>query len=104
MNNIVSIERLPLKDMEKYILEWLVEPKIEISKVVGHADEEAYTIYQREEPIYLYIFKKGECTKDSIVSTEGIFNDELRIMVEQCIRLDKQLKNSSNEQVAQKGE
>lgn len=104
MNNKQTTESLPLKDMEKYILEWLVEPKVEIAEVVGHGDEEAYTIYQREEPIYLHIFKKGEYSEDAIVTTAGIYNDELRGMVEQCIRLDRQIESSKTQTPAQKGE
>lgn len=104
MENTKQPRELTLEDMEKYVCEWLADPKIEIAKVVGHDTEEAYTISQGETVEYLTIFKKGECKRDSIVTTAGVINDELRGCIEQCIDLDRQLEELRKQRASQKGE
>lgn len=91
MEDFKTPVELKLEQMEKYVREWLVNPTVAVMPVIGHNDEEAYSISQGEDVIYLAIFKKGECKRDSIVTTSGIIDDELRGCVEKCIYLDIKL-------------
>ena len=106
MEKVKEPRKLPIKEMEKYVSEWFNRCKSDASALIDTPDEVIYRItdLSSNKVVYFHQFKAGEYSDDAVISTDGIINEELRGLVEQCIDLDRQLEESIAASIKQKGE
>ncbi|MBP3582291.1 MAG: hypothetical protein J6J33_06030 [Clostridia bacterium] len=95
-----DIVQMTLGEMKSYIAEWFLGTNSKI--VAGAYDTFDRKVVITEEGSEKVIFEhtftvKDFVTDDAIVSTSSILNDELRGLIAQCYRLDKQLEESAKE-------
>ncbi len=100
-----NIVQMTLGEMKGYISEWFLGTYSKI--VAGAYDTFDRKVVILEEGSDNVIFEhnftvKDFVTDDAIVSTSSILNEELRGLVAQCYRLDKQLEESKRENEAKK--
>lgn len=99
-----SAVNMTLGEMKNYLSEWFLGTNFKI--VAGAYDTFDRKVVISEEGSGDLIFEhtftvKDFVTDDAIVSTSSIINEELRGLVEQCYRLDKQLEECKKERESQ---
>ena len=103
-NTNKDIVQMTLGEMKNYIAEWFLGTNSKIvagaydtfeRKVVITEDSSAEVVFEHNFTVKDFI------TDDAIVSTADILDDELRGLVAQCYRLDKQLEETMNEKKSQ---
>ncbi len=86
-------EVMQLLRLKNYIGEWLIEPKT--TTITAEDGSITYQIRDNYDKTLFYSqpFEKGtyEDEEQSNGSTKFIMHGELRMLVEQCVRLDKQI-------------
>ena len=103
MENTNNAINMTLGEMKRYLSEWFLGTNFKI--VAGEYDTFNRQVVITEENSDLVLFArdfdvKELITDESIVSTDCIKNDELRGLVEQCYRLDKQLEEIEKEKAS----
>ena len=90
---------MPLEKLEKYIIEWIYGARISFIPADEKSDDLIYQISDINNDI---VYRSSISAKDAknreraMISTDGIFNDELKGCVEQCIALDIQIEEYKN--------
>ena len=85
---------MPLRKLEKYIIEWIYGARI---SYLPTDDKSGNLIYQisdiNGDIIYRGLISQNDSSNKerAILSTDGILNDELKGCVEQCVALDIQI-------------
>lgn len=105
LNN--DIVQMSLGEMKNYISEWFLGINTKIVAGAYDTFDRKYVITEEGSGnvIFEHTFKVQDfVTDDAMVSTSGILDDELRGLIAQCHRLDKQLaeldKNKESSQTA----
>lgn len=97
----VREQKLTISGIRKYLDEWFAGTMSMGLLIDGRDDAFRYVIVEttKGDVVFETIFNKfdykGE--DETICSTAGIVNEELRGMVEKCILLDKQMAESNEE-------
>ena len=102
-----DIVQMSLGEMKNYIAEWFLGTNSKI--VAGAYDTFERKVVITEEGSEKVIFEhnftvRDFVTDDAIVSTSGILDDELRGLVAQCYRLDKQLEETQKERTPEQAQ
>ena len=88
-------QKLTIAGLKNYLNEWFLGTMSLAMLIDGNSDSFHYIIIEttNNEVIYQTTYKQNEYKGDdqTICSTAGIVDDELRGLVEQCIALDKQM-------------
>ena len=96
----ISEVNMTLGEMKNYLSEWFlnISSKVELGSYDTFERRVVITEPESGEILFTRSFGVDELvTNDVLVSTSGIVNDELRGLIEQCHRLDKQIEQTTND-------